>query len=282
MRVKRESPSPLAEADSCEICATDNDFVRRQRTFAAFERGIAKSEVAAEAGVSLRTVQRWQRRWRKNGGLDPEPVGHRGRPSKLSPRQLEAARRDLQRSPATQGYRHEQWNGALLSRHLLRVHHVRMSPRNCLRLIDALGTPKTSAPIRPATPPPPAAQTPQPRRERPFLSEQQLKLRATKSIQRLASAGLKLYPFITSLFDLISEAIPNSDEKFFWADPNLGQRWVTANFDYAHWAPAMRDFVLCAATRSLRYQDTRNEFFERHPGFRTSDCVAALPDVAGI
>ena len=121
-----------------------------------------------------------------------------------------------------------------------------MSPRNCLRLIDALGTAKTSAPVRPATAPRPTAQPPQPRRERPFLSERQLKLRAMKSIQRLASAGLKLYPFINSLFELISEAIPNSDEKFFWADPKLGQRWVTANFDYAHWAPAMREFVLGA------------------------------------
>ena len=92
VRVKRESQPPLAEADGRRICASASDFVRRQRAFAAFERGIAKSEVAAKAGVSLRTVQRWEERWRKNGGLDPEPAGRRGRPSKLGPMQLEAAR----------------------------------------------------------------------------------------------------------------------------------------------------------------------------------------------
>ena len=91
MRVKRESQSPLPEADSRQICASDVDFVRRQRAFAAFERGIAKSEVAAETGVSLRTVQRWEQRWRKNGGLDPEPAGHGGWPSKLAPKPQQSA-----------------------------------------------------------------------------------------------------------------------------------------------------------------------------------------------
>jgi transposase len=76
--------------------------------------GWSQQEVAQFLGVSVRTVRRWRRRFRREGeaGLAPKPG--RGRPPKLSDAQAEQVLSWVERSPCEFGFATERWTAPRL------------------------------------------------------------------------------------------------------------------------------------------------------------------------
>ena len=69
----------------------------RERLLQAVASGLSKREVAARTGVSLRTLQRWQRTQQQGGTLDPgRPTGG---PRKIPPADEPALRTQVAATP---------------------------------------------------------------------------------------------------------------------------------------------------------------------------------------
>ncbi len=98
-------------------------------------RGRGCAEVAHWLGISPRSVERWVQAYADAGlaGLQAHHCG--GRPTLLS----EAARtflpQMLNQSPASQGVRASCWTGPLLAQHLETRFGVRLSVRQCQRML---------------------------------------------------------------------------------------------------------------------------------------------------
>ena len=92
-------------------------------------------EVARWFGESPRTIQRWVRAFNNDGmeGLrDHHSSGRRG---KLTGEQMRCLAHDLKNSPPVLGYLDQKWGGKLLSEHLASNYGIRLSVRQCQRII---------------------------------------------------------------------------------------------------------------------------------------------------
>lgn len=102
-------------------------------------QGMSTYEMGNLLGHSTRTIQYWFYRFHEEGlmGLmDPEG---RGRRSSLSPRQQKQLEADLRKLPTVMGYTQGQWDGVLLSHHLVQEFGLKMGVRQCQRLFHHLG-----------------------------------------------------------------------------------------------------------------------------------------------
>jgi transposase len=91
--------------------------------------GEATADVAESLDVSVRSVQRWVRRWERAGvaGLAARP--RPGRPRKLSAEQADLVLAWLDGSPGTFGFPTEQWTAPRLATVIERHFGVAMNPR---------------------------------------------------------------------------------------------------------------------------------------------------------
>jgi transposase len=101
-------------------------------------------EVARWFGEAPRTIERWVNALDQHGveGLREHPSG--GRPAKLGPDQTQRLMLDLAQPPRLCGYPKRSWSGALLTQHLAERYGIRLSPRQCQRLLRGLT--RTGAP----------------------------------------------------------------------------------------------------------------------------------------
>jgi DNA-binding CsgD family transcriptional regulator len=153
-------------------------------------------------------------------------------------------RADVASSPKALGYPAASWTGELLSRHLGERFNVELSARQGRRVLRDFGI----------TPPPKRRNSPsvrEPRSEIPTPSKSSWdfgsrggKARhqtlALRKIQRLASSGLPLYPFVLALFDIMDDALAMGDTpRAITTAPELGSSWVFANLDQSKWVPIL-------------------------------------------
>ena len=100
--------------------------------------GLSFNEVAQSVGMSARTVERWAQNYERFGVAGLADDKKTGRLSKLSFNQLRALRSDLRVNPQCLGYQQAEWTGRNLAEHILDKFAVRLSIRQCQRLLRQL------------------------------------------------------------------------------------------------------------------------------------------------
>jgi transposase len=110
---------------------------RRNRGLALLEQGKNTVEVAAQLGVSARTVRYWRQTAKapkdKKSGHGP------GRPSKLSPEQLRRLESELEKGALECGYSNDYWTLDRIGKLIWDLHGVRYHPSGVWHLLDRLG-----------------------------------------------------------------------------------------------------------------------------------------------
>lgn len=113
-------------------------FLHRLHCVLLVAEGRSAQEVAQWHGVDPSSVARWVRRFNEHG-LDGLREGRRaGRPGRLDSEQLKALSADLKKHPRAFRYVQATWNGFLLAAHLENRYGIRLSVRQCQRLLRQL------------------------------------------------------------------------------------------------------------------------------------------------
>jgi transposase len=217
--------------------------------------GVRAEEVCRRFGLSKRSLQRWLRKARQEGSI--ALAENRGREPRLSPRQRERLRQELELPPREFGVSGEQWSGGALSRHLDRHYGISIGPRQCRNLILQLGSDTTRTGQR--RPSDKAIdhhrkqkiQEPEPALVHFVRSDWERKRIALRKIQRLASSGMPVLPFAYTLFDISGAAI---DQDTTTADPATGicdtfGSWLFKNPD-PKWLSILKEVVAPSAGKS--------------------------------
>lgn len=97
--------------------------------------GRSAQEVADWFSLDSRTLRRWLRSACMQGIEGLREHHHGGRPAKLTKDQVISVGCDLRASPISLNYPERRWTGKRLALHLARRYSVRMSVRNCQRMI---------------------------------------------------------------------------------------------------------------------------------------------------
>ena len=118
--------------------ATDRKIRDRLRVVRMAHRGRSRQDIAADLGVSTRTVQRWLNAYLR-GGITALKLGKaRGDPPAIPPRFASVIRRWVIEGPAKQGLDRANWTHAELADHLRKPHGVTASrsamQRSCRRI----------------------------------------------------------------------------------------------------------------------------------------------------
>ncbi len=162
----------------------------------------------------------------------------RGRPSQLRASVIAQLEGDLRGDcPDSQG---AVWSGAALARHIERRYGITLGARRCRQILRELGVLAVSAiSMASATGSRgysgPRADTPNgsPR----TIPQARLRAIALKRLRRLAVAGLPLQPFVRGMFDIVQDALPNSDNKVMLCDASPPfERYVSNSAELMNWA----------------------------------------------
>ena len=137
---KINNPELTAALIEDEIHKTpEGRYFHRLHLVLLLARGIGIQKVAELYGKSVRTVQRWAKAMNEsglNGLVDDE---RRGRPTRLTPEQMDELRRDLEQGPNVLGFTQGFWDGPLLSHHIEEKYGVALKVRRCQMLFHELG-----------------------------------------------------------------------------------------------------------------------------------------------
>jgi len=94
---------------------------RRLRAGKLFARGWSASQVAKELGVTVQSASTWRHKWEEGGLPALHSTGSRGRPPKLSRKQLRELEKILLKGSTAQGYSTPLWTLERI-RHVIRFH----------------------------------------------------------------------------------------------------------------------------------------------------------------
>jgi DNA-binding CsgD family transcriptional regulator len=193
-----------------------------------------------------------------NGG----PVLRRstGRPALLGENEFVKLRRDLSLPPGSFGFNAPRWSGNLLARYLARSYGVAISGRQGRRILNRIAPEARRVVLAP-----PAVQSARPSAAEPAASVQPLsrypnlyqQQRALSRLRRLASFGLSAAQFAMALFDMVADAIPNSECKalhFSGVSPTVWWPWLTRGIDW-NWAAAYEHYVTERGTQARALVD---------------------------
>jgi len=226
---------PKLEAARIESVG-DETYCRRLDALIELARGAPPKDIARSTGTSMRSLQRWARRFCRHGsdGLKTQPGG--GRKPKLNARQSELVRAALALPPSHSGYNQEKWTGVLLSHHLQERFRTVLGMRQCRNLIQHHQH-ESGGVTRRAVLPPSLGCT------RWASSDYERKRLALGRIRKLASSGAALGDFVCALFDIVSDAISDGEPKTLWLGPSLETGWIYRNLDFASWWPGAKRFI---------------------------------------
>ena len=117
----------------------DLRFLHRLHCVLLASEGPGCYVVARWFGEDPRTIERWLNAFERHGpdGLKDRP--HGGRPSRLATHGGPALEQEIAAAPRASGYDQARWNGALLAQHLEARHGIRLSARQCQRILRQLG-----------------------------------------------------------------------------------------------------------------------------------------------
>lgn len=111
---------------------------RRKRALALVWRGKSPTEAARAAGVSTRSVHRWQHAARAGSGRK-QNTAQPGRPSRLSVRQLKQLERTLRKGARAHGYAEDYWTLARIARVIWELFGVRYQPSGVWHVLRRMG-----------------------------------------------------------------------------------------------------------------------------------------------
>jgi transposase len=119
--------------------ATDRKLLDRLQIVRLAHRGRKHNDIAADLGITPRTVQRWLNAYLGQGlgGLRPRKA--KGRASKIPAHLGEEVRRWVIEGPVKQGLDRANWTHAELADHLLKAHGVSTSRSAMQRFCRKLG-----------------------------------------------------------------------------------------------------------------------------------------------
>lgn len=101
--------------------------------------GRSCTEVGQLFGENPTTVQRWVRRFERDGFSGVREGERPGRPKALDERQWSRIEADLRKTPRDFGFEASLWDGPVLSEHLRRRYRVKLGVRQCQRLFRQMG-----------------------------------------------------------------------------------------------------------------------------------------------
>jgi transposase len=132
---------PEADARALEQAsrqATDRKLRDRLQIVLMAHRGRPHQDIAADLGITPRTVQRWLNAYSAHGLPGLRPRKAKGAEAKVPPEMAEEVRRWVIEGPAKQGLDRANWTHAELAEHLYRAHGIRASrsamQRSCRKL----------------------------------------------------------------------------------------------------------------------------------------------------
>ena len=113
-------------------------FLHRLHCVLLVAEGRSCYEVARWFGEDARTIERWVHALGEHGmeGLRERHSG--GRPTKLAGEQVRRLMLDLQRPPRVYGYPQPEWSGKGLALHLEGRFGIKLSARQCQRMMRRL------------------------------------------------------------------------------------------------------------------------------------------------
>ena len=104
-----------------------------------FAEDVAPGQVAAGLRVSTKSVYQWRRRWRAGGEQALASTGPGGASCRLSDAQLARLRAELERGPAAHGWADQRWTLARVTTVIVRLFHLRYTPRGTAYLLHRIG-----------------------------------------------------------------------------------------------------------------------------------------------
>ena len=113
-------------------------YLHRLHCLLCVAAGHSCYEVAEWFGESPRNIERWVHRWSDHGAEGLRELPRPGRRSRLGPKAVAVVRRDLAGDPRVHGTGGAAWTGATLSAHLCTHFGIRLSERQCQRLLRRL------------------------------------------------------------------------------------------------------------------------------------------------
>ena len=133
---------PEADAQALEQAfrqATDRELRDRLQIIRLAHRGRPHQQIAADLGITPRTVQRWLNRYLGLGLAGLRPRKAKGAQAKVPPGLAEEVRRWVIEGPAACGLDRANWTHAELADHLLKTHGIRASRAAMGRFCRKLG-----------------------------------------------------------------------------------------------------------------------------------------------
>jgi transposase len=127
MQTPTLDPGAAASLRGAILSTSKGRRLHRLHAVLLVARGMSCRRAAALLGASPRSVLYWVRRFEAE---DLSGLSERRKPGR--PRSLSGA---LAQPPSPSESRHGRWSGAALSAHLLRVHRLVLSVRQCQRLL---------------------------------------------------------------------------------------------------------------------------------------------------
>jgi transposase len=112
---------------------------RRKRAGKMFDRGARQIDVAKELEVSRETARRWYEVWDTGGTEALAQIGERGRPSRLSAKQLEKVEKALLKGPIANGFPNDLWTTPRVAVVIERLTGVGYHPGHVWRLLHKMG-----------------------------------------------------------------------------------------------------------------------------------------------
>jgi transposase len=139
-KLEIEDPEVMRVAIQQEISRSDESrYDHRLHGLLLVTSGQSCREVARLLGEDPSTVQRWVRRFERDG-LEGLRDGERpGRPRMISARQWRKLGVDLRATPRDFGLEASIWDGPLLSEHLRGRYGIELGVRQCQRLFRQMG-----------------------------------------------------------------------------------------------------------------------------------------------
>ena len=135
-RLQPQSDAALrGELTRAAVGSTEARFIHRLHAVLLVSMGCSCYEVARWFRDDPRSIERWVHAYERDGtaGLREHPRS--GRTSQISHDVRQVLDQDLRQAPANCGYGQSRWSGKLLARHLADHHALRLSERQCQRLI---------------------------------------------------------------------------------------------------------------------------------------------------
>ena len=120
-------------------------FLHRLHCVLLIGEGRSCYEVARWFGENPRTIERWIHVLELHGieGLRVHHGG--GRPTKLTGEHAQRLALDLHEAPRVLGYRESEWSGKLLTQHIEGSYGVKLSTRQCQRMLHRQARPTAVA-----------------------------------------------------------------------------------------------------------------------------------------